>query len=231
MRPCLLAAPQRRERNQSRVQTQHAADAIDQHRVARSGVELLECGIRRAQVTKARRRLEAQVIRQPHDGARWRGDELAQAAIGIIAHDIERAAKVSLQREFRAVQNLAGATHAAGAAAADWIDVDPFADPQVAHLFAGLGNNAGRIEDVATASVVETGGTQMLPLQGRLTKLHRAAALPDSERLRVLRLSDGMTAMAYAIGQPANVDVNEILIRPHNRTKRNAGIRVAQEKG
>jgi two-component system chemotaxis sensor kinase CheA len=62
-----------------------------------------------------------------------------------------------------------------------------------------------RIEDVATASVVETGGTLMLPLQGRLTKLHRAAALPDSERLRVLRLSDGATALAYAIDQVMDV--------------------------
>jgi len=62
-----------------------------------------------------------------------------------------------------------------------------------------------RIEDVATASVVETGGTLMLPLQGRLTRLHRAAALPTGERLRVLRLSDGTTAMAYAIDQVMDV--------------------------
>jgi len=62
-----------------------------------------------------------------------------------------------------------------------------------------------RIEDVATDSVVETGGVQMLPLQGRLTRMHSAAALPATERLRVLRLSDGFAAMAYAIDQVIDV--------------------------
>jgi two-component system chemotaxis sensor kinase CheA len=62
-----------------------------------------------------------------------------------------------------------------------------------------------RIEDVATDSVVETSGVQMLPLQGRLTKLHSASALPTSERLRVLRLSDGEAALAYAIDQVIDV--------------------------
>jgi two-component system chemotaxis sensor kinase CheA len=62
-----------------------------------------------------------------------------------------------------------------------------------------------RIEDVASASVVEAGGTLLLPLQDRLTRLHRAAALPAGERLRVLRLSDGATAMAYAIDQVMDV--------------------------
>jgi len=62
-----------------------------------------------------------------------------------------------------------------------------------------------RIEDVATASVVDTGGVQMVPLQGRLTKLHKASALPESERLRLLRLSDGEGAVAYAIDQVIDV--------------------------
>jgi two-component system chemotaxis sensor kinase CheA len=62
-----------------------------------------------------------------------------------------------------------------------------------------------RIEDVPTGSVVESSGMQMLPLQGRLTKLHRAAALPATERLRVLRLSDGEAALAYAIEQVIDV--------------------------
>ena len=62
-----------------------------------------------------------------------------------------------------------------------------------------------RIEDVATDSVVETGGVQMLPLQGKLTKLHSSSALPDSERLRVLRLSDGQNVLAYAIDQVSDV--------------------------
>ena len=62
-----------------------------------------------------------------------------------------------------------------------------------------------RIEDVATASVIETGGVQMVPLQGRLTKLHSASALPASERLRLLRLSDGDGAVAYAIDQVIDV--------------------------
>ena len=62
-----------------------------------------------------------------------------------------------------------------------------------------------RIEDVPADSVVETGGTQMLPLQGRLTTLHTAAALPTAERLRVLRLSDGEAALAYAIDQVIDV--------------------------
>ena len=62
-----------------------------------------------------------------------------------------------------------------------------------------------RIEDIATDSVIETGGVQMVPLQGRLTKLHSAAALPASERLRLLRLSDGESAIAYAIDQVIDV--------------------------
>ena len=62
-----------------------------------------------------------------------------------------------------------------------------------------------RIEDVPTDSVVETGGVQMLPLQGRLTTLHSVAPLPDSERLRVLRLSDGAGGLAYAIDQVIDV--------------------------
>jgi two-component system chemotaxis sensor kinase CheA len=62
-----------------------------------------------------------------------------------------------------------------------------------------------RIEDVATASVVETGGGQLVPLNGRLTMLHSAATLPTSERLRVLRLSDGTAALAYAIDQVVDV--------------------------
>ena len=62
-----------------------------------------------------------------------------------------------------------------------------------------------RIEDIATDSVIETGGVQMVPLQGRLTKLHSAAALPASERLRLLRLSDGASAVAYAIDQVIDV--------------------------
>jgi len=62
-----------------------------------------------------------------------------------------------------------------------------------------------RIEDVATEGVIETGGVQMVPLQGRLTKLHSAAALPTSERLRLLRLSDGDGAVAYAIDQVIDV--------------------------
>ena len=62
-----------------------------------------------------------------------------------------------------------------------------------------------RIEDVPTESVVESSGMQMLPLQGRLTKLYRAAALPATERLRVLRLSDGEAALAYAIEQVIDV--------------------------
>jgi len=66
-----------------------------------------------------------------------------------------------------------------------------------------------RIEDVATDSVVETGGIQMVPLQGRLTKLYSAAALPASKRLRLLRLSDGDSAIAYAIDQV--IDVVELL--------------------
>jgi len=66
-----------------------------------------------------------------------------------------------------------------------------------------------RIEDVATDSVIETGGIQMVPLQGRLTKLYSAAALPASKRLRLLRLSDGDSAIAYAIDQV--IDVVELL--------------------
>ena len=62
-----------------------------------------------------------------------------------------------------------------------------------------------RIEDVAIESVVETGGVQMLPLQDKLTRLHSVSALPASERLRVLRLSDGQNALAYAIDQVADV--------------------------
>jgi len=62
-----------------------------------------------------------------------------------------------------------------------------------------------RIEDVPTDSVVETGGVQMLPLQGRLTTLHSVAPLPDSDRLRVLRLSDGAGGLAYAIDQVIDV--------------------------
>ena len=62
-----------------------------------------------------------------------------------------------------------------------------------------------RIEDVATDSVIETGGTQMVPLQGRLTKLHSASMLPTSDRLRLLRLSDGANAVAYAIDQVIDV--------------------------
>jgi len=62
-----------------------------------------------------------------------------------------------------------------------------------------------RIEDVATEGVIQTGGVQMVPLQGRLTKLHSAAALPTSERLRLLRLSDGDGAVAYAIDQVIDV--------------------------
>jgi two-component system chemotaxis sensor kinase CheA len=62
-----------------------------------------------------------------------------------------------------------------------------------------------RIEDVATASIVHTGGAQMLPLHGRLTNLHAAAPLPATERLRVLRLSDGATSIAYAIDQVIDV--------------------------
>lgn len=62
-----------------------------------------------------------------------------------------------------------------------------------------------RIEDVATEGVIETGGVQMVPLQGRLTKLHSAAVLPTSERLRLLRLSDGDGAVAYAIDQVIDV--------------------------
>jgi two-component system chemotaxis sensor kinase CheA len=62
-----------------------------------------------------------------------------------------------------------------------------------------------RIEDVTTDSVVETGGLQMLPLHGRLTKLYSAAGLPESDRLRVLRLSDGAAAVAYAIDQVVDV--------------------------
>jgi two-component system chemotaxis sensor kinase CheA len=62
-----------------------------------------------------------------------------------------------------------------------------------------------RIEDVPTASVVETSGAQMLPLQGRLTKLHSVTALPANERLRVLRLSDGDAALAYAIDHVIDV--------------------------
>ena len=62
-----------------------------------------------------------------------------------------------------------------------------------------------RIEDVPTESVVETGGVQMLPLQGRLTRLHSVSALPASPRLRVLRLSDGHNMLAYAIDQVADV--------------------------
>ena len=62
-----------------------------------------------------------------------------------------------------------------------------------------------RIEDVATSSVVETSGVQMLPLQGRLTKLHSVSALPAHERLRLLRLSDGQAVMAYAIDQVIDV--------------------------
>ena len=65
-----------------------------------------------------------------------------------------------------------------------------------------------RIEDVATASVAEIGGALLLPLNGRLTRLHAVTPLPASERLRVLRLSDGTTALAYAIDQV--IDVVEI---------------------
>jgi two-component system chemotaxis sensor kinase CheA len=62
-----------------------------------------------------------------------------------------------------------------------------------------------RIEDVATDSVVETSGVRMLPLQGRLTRLHSVSALPAHERLRLLRLSDGQTVTAYAIDQVIDV--------------------------
>ncbi len=65
-----------------------------------------------------------------------------------------------------------------------------------------------RIEDVATDTVVETGGARFLPLQGRLTALHAVAPLPASERLRVLRMSDGAVTLAYAIDQV--IDVVEI---------------------
>lgn len=65
-----------------------------------------------------------------------------------------------------------------------------------------------RIEDVTTASVTTTGGKQMLPLQGKLTKLYATAALPTANRLRLLRLSDGEGVLAYAIDQV--IDVVEI---------------------
>jgi len=62
-----------------------------------------------------------------------------------------------------------------------------------------------RIEDVPADSAVETGGMRMLPLQGRLTKLYSAADLPQTGRLRVLRLSDGGAMVAYAIDQVLDV--------------------------
>src|SRR5262249_12763228 len=108
--------------------------------------ELLERRIGGAEIAEARGRVEAQAVGQAHERTRPRGDELAEAAVRIILHDLERAPEIALQRELRAVQDLSRPAHPTVAAAAHRVDVDPFAHPQPAHLRANLGDYAGWIE-------------------------------------------------------------------------------------
>jgi two-component system, chemotaxis family, sensor kinase CheA len=62
-----------------------------------------------------------------------------------------------------------------------------------------------RIEDVATAGLIETGGSHLLAHEGHLVALHMTGPLPRTERMRVLRLSDGETHLACAIDHVIDV--------------------------
>src|SRR5271165_5517748 len=113
--------------------------------MAGADAELLERRIGGPEITEARRRVEGQVVGQAHDRACRRRDELGEAAVRVVLHDLERASEIALQGEFRTVENLTGAAHPAVAAAAHRVDVDPLARPQPTYLFAGLGDNPSRI--------------------------------------------------------------------------------------
>ena len=62
-----------------------------------------------------------------------------------------------------------------------------------------------RIEDVATAGLIDVGGRRMLAHQGQIQSLHLAGPVPKGERMRVLRLSDGEVQMTYPIADVVDV--------------------------
>ena len=62
-----------------------------------------------------------------------------------------------------------------------------------------------RIEDVPAMGVVETGGSRMIPHDGRLEMLHAAGALAGGDKLRLLRLTDGAVHLSYAIREVIDV--------------------------
>jgi two-component system chemotaxis sensor kinase CheA len=75
-------------------------------------------------------------------------------------------------------------------------------------------NVVERIEDVPTASVKRTGGRLRVTLDNRILPLAGCDAAPAEDRLRVLRLTDGSSELAYAFAEVVDIVPLSGEIRP-----------------
>jgi len=62
-----------------------------------------------------------------------------------------------------------------------------------------------RVEPVSTATIRRTGGQLRLAIGGNLVPLHSAAPIGERDEVPVLRLTDGMCEIAYAIHEPVEI--------------------------
>ncbi|UAK26317.1 chemotaxis protein CheA [Sphingomonas nostoxanthinifaciens] len=90
-------------------------------------------------------------------------------------------------------------------ATADLLPTLLFVDLDGAHRAIRL-SLVQRIEDVATAGVVESGGSRLLAHDGRLISFHAAGPLPSHERMRVLHVGGDAASLAYAIDRVIDVE-------------------------
>jgi two-component system chemotaxis sensor kinase CheA len=62
-----------------------------------------------------------------------------------------------------------------------------------------------RIEDVPVAAIQYSGGRMRVALNGRILPLAGCAAVPEQEKLRIFRLSDGEIELAYGFGEVIDI--------------------------
>ena len=78
-----------------------------------------------------------------------------------------------------------------------------------------------RIEDVPAAAIGFSAGKLRLALDGRILPLAGCSAAPETEKLRILRLTDGDTEIAYGFAEV--IDIRSLVLELQQRARARRG--------
>ncbi|MDT4852374.1 hypothetical protein FQZ97_866050 [compost metagenome] len=139
--------------------TQRAGAAVDRHSLTGLQVGFAQAGIGRANISKPRSGLIADVIRQFDQIARRRGHVLAETAIGVILENFHRPraeAEVAHEGVRRAIHIVTGAARPAASTGQTRVHIDAIARLDVlTHSVPDSYDNAGRVQAIDCRQVCQ----------------------------------------------------------------------------